>query len=299
MKITNTLTLRYLKANKKRSLLTMLCIMVSVIMMSSVGIAFSSGKAYYKSYIEKTIGDYHYRIVDNRQEIIDLIKDDSQVDEYYFSCTTQLDYQDSQLYMKSGDSLYFQKKGLYDYIIDGRLPVNKNEIVITPEFLKMNHIDKKIGDQITFDNQQTYTIVGFMNSYQSQDFMGNIYQAFSYIDLTQDYTMYIKDKDVSKNIFQHVQNLKEKIQNKESTTSSQYYITYNSSYLAVQNIFEEGLTAGYTDVYHMIYIMIGIISFVSVMIIYQAFHLSTTDRIQYPDDRAFSHVLFLLMDKNI
>ena len=67
----------------------------------------------------------------------------------------------------------------------------------------------------------------------------------------------------------------------ESTTSSKYYIPYNSSYLAVQNIFEEGLTAGYTDVYHMIYIMIGIISFVSVMIIYQAFHLSTTDRIQY------------------
>ena len=147
MKIMNTLTLRYLKANKKRSLLTLLCIMVSVIMMSCVGIAFSSGKAYYKSYIEKTIGDYHYRIVDNRQEIIDLIKDDSQVDEYYFSCTTQLDYQDSQLYMKSGDSLYFQKKGLYDYIIDGRLPVNKNEIVITPEFLKMNHIDKKIAEK--------------------------------------------------------------------------------------------------------------------------------------------------------
>ena len=36
MKITNTLTLRYLKANKKRSLLTLLCIMVSVIMMVSV-----------------------------------------------------------------------------------------------------------------------------------------------------------------------------------------------------------------------------------------------------------------------
>ena len=54
MKIMNILTLRYLKANKKRSLLTLLCIMVSVIMMSCVGIAFSSGKAYYKSYIEKT-----------------------------------------------------------------------------------------------------------------------------------------------------------------------------------------------------------------------------------------------------
>ena len=40
----------------------------------------------------------------------------------------------------------------------------------------------------------------------------------------------------------------------ESTTSSKYYIPYNSSYLAVQKIFEEGLTVGYTDVYHMIYI---------------------------------------------
>ena len=57
MKIMNQLTFRYLKENKKRTILTILCITVSVIMICCVGIAFYSGKQFYKEYIEKTDGD--------------------------------------------------------------------------------------------------------------------------------------------------------------------------------------------------------------------------------------------------
>ena len=115
-------------------------------MMSCVGIAFSSGKKYYQTYIEKTEGDYHYSIDSHDQSAINVIKNNSQVQEYYISSRKELSYQNSSLLMKTGDLLYFQKKNMNDYLIDGRLPVNINEIVITPEFLKMNHIDKKIGD---------------------------------------------------------------------------------------------------------------------------------------------------------
>lgn len=43
MKIMNQVTIRYLKENKKRTIFTLLCITISVIMISCVGIAFYSG----------------------------------------------------------------------------------------------------------------------------------------------------------------------------------------------------------------------------------------------------------------
>src|SRR5699024_12720943 len=59
--------------------------MVSVIMMSCLGIAFSSGKDYYQSYIETISGDYHYSIDSNSQKTIDTIQNDQLVQEYYLS----------------------------------------------------------------------------------------------------------------------------------------------------------------------------------------------------------------------
>lgn len=76
MKIMNQLTFRYLKENKKRTILTILCITVSVIMICCVGIAFYSGKQFYKEYIEKTVGDYHYLIVSQNPELIKKVAQD-------------------------------------------------------------------------------------------------------------------------------------------------------------------------------------------------------------------------------
>ncbi len=273
MKIMNILTLRYLKANKKRSLLTLLCIMVSVIMMSSVGITFSSGKDYYKRYIETTSGDYHYSIDSHSQKTIKTIQNDPFVQEYYLSQTNELYYHDVSLHMRSGDTLYFEKKNMNNYLIKGRLPVNKNEIVMTPTYLKMNNLNKTIGDSIEFDNHKIYTIVGLMDTYVTQDFMGNAYQALSYVDLDGQYQIYVRDKDVSENIYHHVDQLK-----KELSTQD---IKIHSSYLEALDIFKEDSQSSSLNIYHMIYLLIIIISFISILIIYQAFHLSTSDRIQY------------------
>lgn len=274
MKIMNTLTLRYLKANKKRSLLTLLCIMISVIMMSCVGIAYSSGKAYYKEYIEKIEGDYHYTIFSSHQEMIDIIKNDSRVYEYYFSSSQELFYQNDQLLVIMGDTLYFKKRNMQDFLLEGRLPVNKNEIVITPTYLKINHLDKTIGDTIEFDNQNTYTIVGFMDAYTSHDVYEDTYQALSYIDLNEDYVLYVKDKNLNSQILNHMEQLKQQM-------SSDDMILPHSSYLSIQNIFTQEDTTYISMMSQLFYTIITVIMIVSIMIIYQSFRLSTSDRIQY------------------
>lgn len=179
MKIMNLLTLRYLKLNKKRTILTILCISVSVIMISCVGIAFYSGQQFYKEYIEKTTGDYHYTFISHNKEFIDIVKNDPDIDEYYFSSTEPY-YADENLKeetflsMKSGDSLYFQKQNYQNYLIVGKLPSHYGEIAISEKYLKSNQIQKTIGDTISLYNNEyhkkyDYQIVGIINNYDSQN----------------------------------------------------------------------------------------------------------------------------------
>lgn len=292
MKIINQLTLRYLKENKKRTVLTILCITVSVIMISCVGIAFYSGKQFYKEYTEKTVGDYHYAFVSSNKEFLKIIENDDQIEEYYFSSTEAL-YSDKQLKDKSfmnlkrGDSLYFEKEYYKDSIISGRLPNNYGEIVISENYLKLNNFHKNIGDEIQFysdsdKNNYSFLIVGIMNDYNSENINKSSFNALSYINLNNQesyYSLYIRDKVVSNQIFEHSEKLDHQLSQLENNQSND--IRYNSSYLAIQDVFEENSSSSFLVIYNMVAMILGIIVFISLFIIYQAFNLSTNDRIQY------------------
>ncbi len=288
MKIINQLTLRYLKENKKRSILTILCIMVSVIMISCVGIAFYSGQQFYKNYIEKTTGDYHYKFVSNNQEFLDVIRKDKDIKKYYFSSTHPY-YGDNELNnksflnMKRGDSLYFEKENYQSLLQLGRLPIHNQEIAISSYYLKANQLQKTIGDTLNLYNEEykktySFTIVGIIDEYKSQNYFKGSFSALSYIDLNDYYTVYIQDKDVSKNIFSHEEKLEKTLQ---KLTNTDVVKDFNSSYLAIQNIFEKNSHSAFLRIYNLIAIILLIIIFISVFIIYQAFNLSTNDRIQY------------------
>jgi ABC-type transport system, involved in lipoprotein release, permease component len=285
MKIMNQLTWRYLKENKKRTILTILCIAVSVIMISCVGITFHSGKNFYRNYLENNEGDYHYAIVSDNKELVQNLSNDKQIDEYYFSSSETFEWNDKDVIsIKRGDSLYFEKYHMKDYLIEGRMPENYREIVI----VKDNIMNKKIGDTITLslygekENYiQDFQIVGYINKMKSQVYTSYTigeYDAFSYIDLQRNnayYTLYIKDKDVSSNIFNHANQI---IQDYKL---NEFDLRYHGSYLSIQDIFEEGSQSTFLTVYKLVAFILVLIVIISIFIIYQAFHLSTYDRIQY------------------
>lgn len=285
MKIMNQLTFRYLKENKKRTILTILCITVSVIMICCVGIAFYSGKQFYKEYIEKTVGDYHYLIVSQNPELIKKVAQDKTISEYYFSHTEPY-YRDDQLTdqsflnLKRGDELYFQKEDYGNLLVSGRLPQNTEEIVISQNYLKLNQLNVSIGDSIDLYNNESHTndhfqIVGLINDYNSQNHYKNSFNAISYIDFRNAqtyYTLYIKDKELSKQIFDHAKNLSD---------NNSGDLRYNSSYLAIQDIFEDHSSSMFLGIYNIVGVLLAVIIIISLFIIYQAFNLSTNDRIQY------------------
>lgn len=290
MKIINQLTIRYLKENKKRTILTILCIAVSVIMISCVGISFYSGKQFYKEYVEETVGDYHYSIVTNEKRIIDMMSQDQEVKEYYFSSTEPYYMDDENNYrsffnMKRGDSLYYEKENYKDLLIKGRLPENPLEIAISQYYLDTNKLDSQIGDNIIFLNNENkknyeFKIVGIIDQYKAKALRKTSFEALGYIDLKdQDawYTMYVQDKNLSNEIFKHVENIVEQRDQQQIEAS----IMFNSSYLAIQDIFEDNSQSAFLGIYRLIATILFIIVLLSIFIIYQAFNLSTNDRIQY------------------
>lgn len=293
MKIMNKLTLRYLQQNKKRTILTILCISVSVIMICCIGISLYSGKQFYKQYIEHTSGYHHYTIVNNNKDIIQIIKNDPEVKEYYFSSTSFYSVDDKKndvsLNLKQGDYTYFEKENFDDLLIKGRLPNNHKEIAISQKYLINNHIQKNMGDTISLKEDdtgklKTYLIVGLINDYEAQSYYKKSFNALSYIDLNDPqsyYTMYVIDKDLSTNIFKHCEKLNHEINEMLDQTSDFNNIFYNSQYLGIQDIFEENSQSAFLTLYNMVAILLFVIIFISFFIIYQAFNLSTHDRIQY------------------
>ena len=278
MKIINKLTLRYLKANKKRTIFTILSIALSITMINAVGISLNSIVNYYKESIEMSVGDYHYAFVSNDEEVFEAIEKDADIKQYYYTNTNSyLDKEkDSYVSLKKGDNTFFKERNIEQLLIEGRLPVTSNEIVLTKQY----YDNKKIGDTITLyeeDKPITFQIVGLMNEYSATSYYESSFESLSYVDLDNDeyYTITIEDKNLSENIFIHAQEIYNRFNDKIID------LRYNSSYLGCMGIFEEGSSSTFILVYSLVAVILAIIIIASIIIIYQAFNLSMNDKIKY------------------
>lgn len=278
MKIINKLTLRYLKENKKRTIFTILSIALSITMINAVGISLNSIMNYYRETIEKRDGVFHYTFITKDQNVFQTIENDQQIKEYYY--TNTIEYVDQKtkenLSLKRGDKTFYEKKNLEQFLIEGKLPTNSKEIVLSESYIE----NAKIGDFITLYKEEKpveFKVVGFMDGYETSSRIESSFDLLSYVDLNNGeyYTITITDQDVSKNIFTH----SKEIYNKYKNEIIGFH--YNSSYLGSMGIFEDGSTSSFMIVYRLVAVILTIIIIASVIIIYQAFHLSMNDKIQY------------------
>ncbi len=149
MKILNKLTLEHLKLNKKRTVVTVIGIILSTALMVGIGLLFSTVR---DNAIKSTIdysGNHHVKL-EVPYDKLDAIRNESYVKEVKF--TSSNGYADNPLkedtyfyYLRvvSGDKNYLETINL----TKGRLPKNNKEIVI--ESYLNEYFD--IGDEITLD----------------------------------------------------------------------------------------------------------------------------------------------------
>lgn len=162
------LTGRYLKAAKKRTVLTVLGIIMSVALISSIGLFFSSMQISQVEEAKNNYGAFHIMFTKTDESLISKVTNNPKVSRYGFISMGEE--------IKVSDKLTIGEIAATDRALEllpykakeGKLPEQKNEIAV--EKWVLSYIDKsaKIGDIINFKDKQ-YTLTGILeNSMQNQ-----------------------------------------------------------------------------------------------------------------------------------
>lgn len=177
MSLLNKLTIKNLKLNKKRTVVTIIGIMLSVALITAVASIYSSGIKSLIKYETCEKGNFHTAFYNVPVSDIDIFENNRNIETINITKNVGYAKIDSKNEYKpyafikafTKDSL----KNLSVKLVDGRLPENENEIVI-PTHLKTNgRLFLNIGDSITLDIGKRVTFDGYElnqnNQYQKND----------------------------------------------------------------------------------------------------------------------------------
>ena len=296
MSIMNKLTIKNLRLNKKRTIVTIIGIILSTALMVGIGLLFSS---FQDLMIRDTIsynGRYEAKYND-----VDLIKlndiKNKNFTYFYekpigFSRIESSNEYKPYMYITSVNKEYFNELKL----IEGNIPSNENEIVISNHVITNGEINYKVGDSVTFTygsrnvdgkitlnnsdyvegetlditNEATYKIVGIVERSNFESYSACGYMAFT-LDVNNDkgnvnlYVMFNKNKKIIK-------------QSEELAKELGYddYISYNSALLALYGESTYGNIM--STMVSMMIIMLALVSIGCIIVIYNSFAISVMER---------------------
>ena len=181
MNLLNKLTIKNLKLNKKRTVVTIIGIMLSVALITAVASMYASGIKSLIDYETKLKGNFH--TVFYNVPVSDMDKFENNRNIETLNITKGIGY--AKVDSKNEDKPYayikgFTKESLNNLsirLVSGRLPENDNEIVI-PTHLKTNgRLNLKVNDTITLEVGKRIDSTGYEldqnNPYQKSDSDGS------------------------------------------------------------------------------------------------------------------------------
>lgn len=187
MDLLKKLTIKNLKLNKKRTIVTIIGIMLSIALISAVAIMYSSSISSLIKFETYEKGNFHVAYYDMSVEEMDKLYNNRKIDKIFL--TKNIGYaklEDSKNeYKPYAFVKAFTKDSLENLsvkLIEGKLPENENEIVI-PTHLKTNgRVTLNVGDNITLNIGTRVDSEGYElkqdNPYSSND------DSFEMIDTT-------------------------------------------------------------------------------------------------------------------
>lgn len=296
MSILNRLTIKNLRLNKKRTIVTIIGIILSTALMVGIGLLFSS---FQDLMIRDTIGySGKYEAKYNDVDLIKLNDIKNKNFTYFyekpigFSKIESSNEYKPYMYITSVNKEYFNELKL----VDGSFPKNENEVVISNHVITNGGLNYKVGDIVTFKygkrniegndtlanselvdgefltNEGTYTykIVGIVERSNFESYSASGYTAFT-VDVNSDkgnvnlYVMFNKNKKIIK-------------QSEELAKELNYNgdINYNSTLLALYGESTYGNVM--SSMGGMMIIMLALVSIGCIIVIYNSFAISVMER---------------------
>lgn len=162
MQILNRLTIRNLKLNKRRTIVTIIGIILATALLTAVATMAVSLKESVTLRSKKVDGDFHLLLYDMTDKEKESVINNRQVESYYE--THEVGYgvldgcvNDSKpyVYIEALDGDTFEKAEIN--VTSGRLPEDDSEIVISSHIKTNGGVKYNLGDKITFDiGDRTY-----------------------------------------------------------------------------------------------------------------------------------------------
>lgn len=296
MSILNRLTIKNLRLNKKRTIVTIIGIILSTALMVGIGLLFSS---FQDLMIRDTIGySGKYEAKYNDVDLIKLNDIKNKNFTYFyekpigFSKIESSNEYKPYMYITSVNKEYFNELKL----VDGSFPKNENEAVISNHVITNGGLNYKVGDIVTFtygsrnidgditlanselvdgefltnEGTHTYKIVGIVDRSNFESYSASGYTAFT-LDVNSDkgnanlYVMFNKNKKIIK-------------QSEELAKELNYDgdINYNSTLLALYGESTYGNVM--SSMGGMMIIMLSLVSIGCIIVIYNSFAISVMER---------------------
>ena len=296
MSILNRLTIKNLRLNKKRTIVTIIGIILSTALMVGIGLLFSS---FQDLMIRDTIGySGKYEAKYNDVDLIKLNDIKNKNFTYFyekpigFSKIESSNEYKPYMYITGVNKEYFNELKL----VDGSFPKNENEVVISNHVITNGGLNYKVGDIVTFkygkrniegndtlanselvdgefltnEGTHTYKIVGIVERSNFESYSASGYTAFT-VDVNSDkgnvnlYVMFNKNKKIIK-------------QSEELAKELNYNgdINYNSTLLALYGESTYGNVM--TTMVSMMMIMLALVSIGCIIVIYNSFAISVMER---------------------
>ena len=162
MNIANKLTYRHLKENKGRTVVTTLGICVSVAMITAVFVAMASFLNLFGEIGKISSGNwdaYYYHLSQSQIEQVEKDSRISKVGLKYGSENKSFQIKNPTSYKRGTAEMIIGDKSYFEMVLtgnfDGKVPANENEVAVEKDFLDKNGMkDAKVGDKIVLTQGQ-------------------------------------------------------------------------------------------------------------------------------------------------
>lgn len=284
MNILKRFTIKNIKLNKKRSIVTIIGIILSTALICTVAGMFESFRKTMVNAVIKETGDYHAKFVDVDKSDIKYIKENRNVVKTYLS--------ENLGYIKiPGDYESFTEINSYNtsYLDDmikldsGRLPNNSNEIIVSKSLKNDYKLNSEVSlellklkdpDQYIYDEDGNLNLIH--NSYKKYKVVGYIYEKNNY--QTKQIISNLDKVENKASVLVKYKNIKDTYKLTKEINEKKYEVNYNSDLLRWSLVLKDDNTI--QTLKWIVLIIIFVIVLSSVFVIRNSFAISITEKLK-------------------
>ncbi|HBJ2614029.1 TPA: FtsX-like permease family protein [Clostridium botulinum] len=262
------ITGRYLRANKKRTILTIIGIVLSVALIATIGLFFKGMQDAQIGNVISSVGSYHLMFEGANEDLVSKMKNDSRVSR-------------SGLYIvsdpiKVGDKISIQEVVVSDKALEllpfkakqGRLPENEKEVAVEKWALGYIESSAEIGENIKI-NGKDYTLVGVLENSSVTQMQNSAMVLMKNNNINTENAALLVQISSKVDLQKATKELK-KLRGKSK-------VEENNMLLMYQGGKKDYSTSG---LYGAIFIVISIVVISTIAVIYNSFQISVVERVK-------------------